>query len=189
MAKAKAEPTKGTSPDREARALLDKLERTAGTFASPTQLKGKPAAKPILAADPQVKAAVVMEAIRGVGALREKIDGDDPPDLFNVHHVDGYAYAAVNIVPALLTPAVMLSDAQVVEALLEVARFEHIAIDSMPFLPALCKYLEWRAAGPGFPAAARSPAKKVATALLTMEGAAETRLSERFAALAAGPRA
>ena len=180
-----AKAAKGASPDREARALLDELERKAGMFGSPTQLKAKPAAKPILAADPQVQAAIVMEVIRDVGALRKKIPGSDPPDLFNVHHVDGYAYAGVNIVAAMLTPKLPLADAQVVEALREVARYEHIAIDSIPFLPALCKYLERRAAGPGLPAAARSQAKKIAAALLTMEGAAEARLSERFAALAA----
>jgi hypothetical protein len=84
-----AKAAKTTSVESEARGLLDQLEKTAGNFASATHLKGKPAAKRLLQADARVQAAAVLEAIRGVGALRAKIDGDDPCDLFNVHHVDG----------------------------------------------------------------------------------------------------
>ena len=179
-----AKAAKDGSPDAQAKSLLDALEKSAGNFGSAAQLKAKPAAKKILAADPQVQAAVVMRVLRDLGALREKIEGDDPPDLFNVHHVDGYSYAGVDIIPALLTSKLPLTDAQVVEALREVAKYEHIAIETMPFLPALFKYLDARVSRQGFPAAARPQAKKIARALLTMEGAAETRLSERFAALA-----
>jgi hypothetical protein len=69
--------TKVFSPDQEAHALLDQLEKTAGTFGNAAQLKRKPAAKRILKADPAVQAAVVMRAIRDVGALRKKIPGKD----------------------------------------------------------------------------------------------------------------
>jgi hypothetical protein len=183
MAKA-AKSMKGDSSEAQAQSLLDALEKTAGNFGSAAQLKAKPAANRILGADPQVQAAIVMRVLHDLGALREKIEGDDPPDLFNVHHVDGYSYAGVDIIPALLTPKLPLTDAQVVEALREVARYEHIAIETMPFLPALFKYLDARVSRQGFPAGARPQAKKIARALLTMEGAAESRLSERFAALA-----
>jgi hypothetical protein len=82
-----------------------------------------------------------------------------------------------------LTAKLPLSDAEVVEALGEVARYEHLTVLPMPFLLALFRYLDRRVSRMGFPAQARTHARRIAKALLTVESAAETRLSERFAAL------
>jgi hypothetical protein len=147
-------------------------------------LRRTPEAKKILRAPPEVQSAVVMRAIRDLGALRAGISGSAPGDLFNVHFEKGYSNRAMNFLGALLIPRLQLEDAEVVSALAEIARYEHIAIDTMPFLPALFKYLDRRSAGAGLPSEARPDAKKIAKALRTMEGAAETRLSKRFAALA-----
>jgi len=171
-----------SSPDVEARLLLDKLDKSKGMVRTIPMLKRRPEAKKILSAPPEVQAAVVMRAIRDLGSLRVKISGSDPCDLFNIHHESGYSFRVMNFFGSLLTPKLQLDDADVVSALAEIARYEHIAIDTMPFLPALFKYLSRRPAG--LPNEGRPYLKKIAKALLTMEGAAETRLSKSFAALA-----
>ena len=170
------------SPDFEARLLLDKLDAAKRMIRTVAMLRRTPEAKKILSAPPEVQSAVVMRAIRDLGALRAAISGSDPCDLFNVHFQKGYSNRVMNFFGSLLTPKLHLDDADVVSALAEIARYEHIALDTMPFLPALFTYLARRPAG--LPSEARPHLKKIAKALLTMEGAAETRLSKSFAALA-----
>ena len=173
----------GNAADQEAQKLLKTLHGAAGAFRSSRDLASQPAAKSILGAEPAVQAAVVLRALRDVGALRAKISGNDPPDFFNLHHVPGYSYAGVHVVGPLLARDLPLADDELAAILREIARFDHIAALPMPFLAPLLGFIEKRRGG-SVTAAARGDAQKIATALLTMEGAEENRLSKRFAALA-----
>ena len=134
--------SQSSAADQQARQLLQTLDAAAGSFRSSRDLASKSAAKAISEADPAVRSAVVLLAVRDVGALRPKITSGDPPAFFNLHHVPGYSYSAVHIVGPLLARDLPLGGDDIAEILREIARFDHIAALSMPFLAPLLTFLE-----------------------------------------------
>jgi hypothetical protein len=181
MAKTTKPPAKAPTR-RELQATIDAIEREKPWFRSLADLRKSRTVKKVLKSDPTYQAGVIRWAVGQFGALRKQIHSNYPPDFFNLHHLAGYSEHALNLVQLLLARKDLpLSDADVEELLGEVARFDHLAADSAPFLGALAGWLEKRKwpLGP----AARKSAKKIAKALRTMEGAEENRLLKRFAAL------
>jgi len=182
MGKTAKPPSAKPPTDKELHATIDAIDKEKHFFRSQADLRKARTVKKLLNADPACQAAMVMWALRKFGALRKKIRSNDPCDFFNCHHIPGYSYHAVNIVPMLLARKDLpLSDDDVEELLGEVARFDHLAALPAPFLGPLAGWIEKRKQP--LTAAARKSAKRIAKALLTMEGAEENRLSKRYAAL------
>ena len=164
------------------KSALDAMAKEKPHFRGVADLRKAPTAKKVLNGDAAFQAEMAMSIIRQLGALRPKITSNDPSDFFNVHEIPGYSYYGVNMLSLLLgRKDLPLTDKDVAELLGEVARFDHLAVLTMPFLPALAGWLQKRKT-PLNPAARKS-ARKIAKALLTMEGAEENRVSKRFAAL------
>jgi hypothetical protein len=172
--------------DRAAKAALDAMVKEKPYLRGANDLRKARSAKRLLNGEADAQTAFVLFAARRFGAVRKTVrpaDPSDPTDFFNIHHEPGYSWHAAHMTGLLLArKGLPLSDAQVSEVLGEVARFDHLAVFTTPFLPALAGWLEKHPER--MTAAARGSARKIAKALLTIEGAAENRLSARFARLA-----
>ena len=126
------------------------LNEERGEARIPSYFIRTPAWKGIAKAPPQVQAAVFVQAIRELGAVRKGIKKNPRFALRGMlHHERGFSFARMTLLGQLVRKLPPLTESDWETVLTELGRFEIILADDFGFLRSLAGYLKRYAAKHG----------------------------------------
>jgi hypothetical protein len=125
-----------------------------------------PAWKGIAKAPPEVQAAVFVQAVRRLGAVRKGIKKNPRTALRgNLHHERGFSFARMTLLEQLARKLPPLAESDWETVLTELARFEIILANDFSFLPFLAMHLKRYAVKHGLTPAMAAAVERLIKAL------------------------